>query len=183
MALHLACAIPARIVRVLKDYLPAELDLIDASMADGITTPDVPDATGYHQWEPGLLVDVPACLIRVVSSTPLPVAGTYPAGFGARGDFLHRFDVMFRVSRPDAATAGSDSPLGMQALLMRYIAGAYRVLCIQKAQLETAADPVAWASEVRMAGSADYGPQPGEAEGTVQRTATLPIDVRLIEAR
>lgn len=180
MSLHLACAIPGRIATVLEDFLPAELDLIDTSMADGITTPDI---VAYHQWEQELRTELPACIVRAVSTTQSEPMAVHPDGFGARVYAWHRFDVMFRVARADAGAAGSDSALGVQQLLMRYVAGSLRVLCIMKPQLETSADPVAFCTQVRWAGSATYGPEPGEGDGSVSRTAILPIEVRLIENR
>jgi hypothetical protein len=179
MSLLLACDIPERIMQVLADFLPTELDSIDTAMADGMTTPDIP-AANYSQWEQGMVPEYPACVIRAVSSSPVDVK---PDTFGQRVDAFHRFDVMFTVSRENANTAGDDSPLGMQKLLMRYIAGAVRVLAIMHEGLQTALDPTRVVTVVNWTEAATYGPDTEQADGSVVRTATLPIEVRLIEAR
>lgn len=175
MALRGPSGVAPRVIQVLKDFLPAELDLIDAEEADGITTPDI-GASNYHHWDRSLTPQVPACMVRVVESTPVEIR---PNTFGQRADVLHRVDVMFKVGIDNAGS----NPENIPRLLYRYVTGAMRVLCIMKEALQTTADPTRWAEIVTWAGPATYGPDPEQDDGTVVRTATLPIDVRRREAR
>jgi hypothetical protein len=71
----------------------------------------------------------------------------------------------------------------MQRLLMRYISGAARVLCVQKERLQTVADAVAYAEDTTWADAATYGPAEEQEDGALVRTATLPIAIRMIEVR
>ncbi len=66
MSPRMMSGLPARIIQVLKDFLPAELDLIDAEEADGITTPDIPTA-GYYQWDKKNIPEHLSFAIRTVS--------------------------------------------------------------------------------------------------------------------
>jgi hypothetical protein len=165
-----------RVCQVLQDYLPAELALIDAEEADGLTTAVILSAN-YHQWDRTVIPEYPACSIRLVSSTPTPAAGIFPDTFGSQIDAWHRIDVMFHV----VASAGP--PTDLQALLVRYITGAVRVLFIQKVGLATIADPTDDASWMTWPESAVYGPDELQESGAIVRTATLPIAVRRIEIR
>jgi len=177
MALRLMSGLPGRIVQVLRDFLPAELDLIDTEENDGITTPDI-DSTDYHEWDRLVLSRFPACTLRLVSSSPIEIR---PDTFGQRSDAEHRVDVMFHASLEESGT----DPVTLQRILMRYVCGAMRVLAVMKYGLETTADPVAFAGVelVTWAEPATYGPEEEQEDGLVVRTATLPISIRRREAR
>ncbi len=175
MSLRLMSGLPARVIAVLQDYLPAELNLIDAEEADGITTPDIA-AGDYFEWDRQVLYNFPACTIRTVSSTPVEVL---PEGFGKRVDAIHRLDIMFHARDEDAA----GSEVTLQRLMHRYVNGAMRVLCVVYEALQTVADPTRHVEIVTWAGPATYGPEMPQEDGAVVRTATLPIDIRRREAR
>lgn len=172
MSIRMMSGIPSRFIQVLTDFLPAELDLIDAEEADGITTPDV---AAFYAWDRRALDKFPAVTIRPVSSSPFVV---HPDGVGDRVDGSHRIDVMFHITPKQAAT-----PENRQALLFRYVAGAVRVIGVEKWALQTSADPVLWATVVTWAGEAVYGPEPDQEDGAIVRSATVSFDVRRIEAR
>lgn len=176
MALRLMSGLPARVAQVLKDFLPAELDLIDAEEADGITTPDVANAN-YYEWDQQVIPKFPACSIRTVSSAPVEVR---PDTFGRRVDARHRLDVMFHATLQEVV--GSD-PLVLQKLMHRYVNGAMRVLCLMKEALQTSADNVRFLELVEWAEAATYGPEEAQGDGAIVRTATLPISVRRREER
>lgn len=176
MAILLMSKLPARVIQVLQDYLPAELDLIDASLADGITTVDIANAD-YYDWDIPVIQEYPAVSLRPVSSTP--TGKVYTALMGERIDAEHRIDVMFHVQLSDAA----QEPSLMLKLLYRYIAGAARVLCVTKEALQTVADPTRYASMCAWVGDAEYGPSVEQEEGALVRTATLPISIRMFENR
>jgi len=180
MSLRMMSGLPLRISQVLQDFLPAELDLIDAEEADGITTADVP-AANFYQWDGRWIPETPACAIRMVSSTPIDVR-TYL--MGERMDASHRLDVIFHLTAGDIGPAdGTSNPVTMQALLARYINGAMRVLCVRHEALDTTADPTRYVELVTWAEPATYGPDVEQEDGAVVRSATLPIAVRRREAR
>lgn len=166
--------LPKRVIRVLKDYLPGELDLIDAEEADGIETPDIAD-DAYHERDPEFIVRYPACSIQETSSTPVEVLSK---GMGERVDQQDRLDVMFH------ATIGhANDPVKVQRLLHRYISGAVRVLCVMKEALQTKSDSTRLVELVTWAGEATYGPEVEQETGAIVRSATLPISIRRREER
>jgi hypothetical protein len=174
--------IPARVIQVLQDYLPAELDLIDTEEGDSVTTPDI-DNADYHQWDRLTIAEYPACSLRTVSSTLVDIK---PETFGRRIDAFHRVDVMFHATIANAVAASTaDQSMVLQKLMHRYIAGAARVLCVMYEGLQTSADATRWAETVIWTEPAVYGPEFDQTEdgGAIVRTATLPIAVRRREAR
>jgi hypothetical protein len=176
MAIRMMSGLPERVIQVLKDFLPAELDLIDAEEADSITTPDI-GADDYHEWDRPVIHEFPACSIRPVSSRPVEVLSE---GFGKRVDAVHRLDVSFHVV---IAQATDSDPQMMQDLLFRYITGAMRVLCVTKEALQTTADPTRFVEIVTWFGEATYGPGVEQDDGAIVRSAVLPIAVRRREER
>lgn len=180
MALRMMSPLPARVIQVLKDFLPAEMTLIDAEEADGITTPTIA-ALDYFEWDQGTIRSFPACSLRLVSSRPHAEDFTEirPDSLGKRASVLHRMDVMFHVTKGDT----SGDSLELQRLLTRYINGAMRVLCIMKYELPTTADPTAFVAWTKWVGEATYGPEEAQDEGAIVRTAILPVEIWTIEAR
>lgn len=183
MSLRLMSPLPARIIQVLQDYLPAELDLIDAEENDGLTTPNIPTTPPcWFAWNKPLLVEFPACTVETVGSAPLDVK---PDGFGRRLDVRHRLNLRFSASTNVVAGA---SPLNLQKVLHRYVNGAIRVLCLMHEGLDTVADPVDFGSPnattlCEWVEEAIYGPEAEQEGGAIVRTAMLPVRVRRIEAR
>lgn len=173
MPLHLMAAVPARVIQVLKDFLPAELDLIDTSMADGVVTPDIPNRD-YFEIDKKIVDSFPALTIRTVMSEPVEIR---PITFGSRSDARHHIELMVHV------TSTQGDALRMQKLLHRYATAIIRVLTIQKCNLETAADPVQYAEIVEWTQPMMYSPLPQQAEGAIVRTVTIPLSVRLREVR
>jgi len=184
MTLLLMSPVQARIVQVLKDYHAAELALVDVDANDGFTSTAIPaDSNHYYDWDRKNIPEYPACSIRDVSSIPFSV---HADNFGGRVDARHRVEVMFHATI--AKVPSGSEPRDLAKLLHRYITAAYRVLCDKKNGLETVADPTRWGSPnvttiVTWADAAVYGPESDQMDGAVVRTATLPIDVRRIEAR
>lgn len=176
MALRGMSGVPARIVQVLTDFLPAELDLIDVEEVDGITTPDV---AFWYEWDNPAIPQYPAVSVRAVSSTPTMI---HMDGFGRRSDAMHRVDVKFHATLAQETTPSAPDQLGR--LMYRYITGAIRVLCVMHPTLDTIAEPTVsvFAVNTIWAGEATYGPEE-EQDGQIIRTATLPISVRRIEER
>lgn len=175
MAIRMMSGLPARVIQVLQDYLPAELDLIDAEEADGVTTPDIASAD-YYPWDIHNITAYPACSIRAESTVPIEVLDS---DMGSRVDAYHNLEVMFHVTSGVTDSAGVD----LQVLLARYISGAARVLCITKWALQTSADPTRFVEVVQWVNEATYGPQLEQDDGAIVRTAILPIRVRRRESR
>lgn len=175
MSIRMMSPLPARVAQVLKDYLPTELALIDAEEADSLTTPVI-ESGDYYEWDTKYIARYPACSIRTVSSTPFEVLTD---GMGKRIDADHRIDVRFHLTQGQA----NADPLKLQKFMHRYIAGAARVLCVMKEALQTAADSTRYAEVVTWTEPATYGPEEEQDDGSLVRTATLPISVRRREAR
>lgn len=182
MAVRMMSGLPARVAQVLKDYLPAELDLIDIEEADSITTPDIESAS-YYEWDQKLIQRYPACSIRTASSSALVNQDgspqVYPLTFGSAIRARHRLDVRFHLTIGQA----NANPLTLQKFMQRYVAGAMRVLCIMHPTLTTVADPVDFVSDVLWVGDAVYGPEEEQDDGALVRTATLPIEIIRSEVR
>ena len=180
MSLRMMSPLPARVVQVLKDFLPAELDLIDTEESDGITTPDIA-AGDYYEWDQPTIRAFPACSLRIVSSRPNEenAAEIRPDAFGRRASVRHRIDVMFHMTK---GVTDGDS-LNLQRYLTRYINGAMRVLMIMKYDLKTTADPNEFVKHTEWVGEATYGPEETQDDGSIVRTGILPIQIWTIEAR
>jgi hypothetical protein len=174
MPLTLMARLPARVIQVLKDYLPAELDLVDANVGDGIVTPDIDTSRGYFELDKRVLDVIPSLCIHTLSSEPVEVK---PITFGSRAYAIHNLEILVTVS------SQLGDALLMEKLLHRYAAAIIRVLCIQKLNLETAADPVPFAEIVQWLGTIDYRPLPEQQDGKIVRTVSIPIAVRLREVR
>lgn len=174
MPLTLMSKLPARIIQVLKDFLPAELDLVDANVADGLVTPDIDPARGYFELDKRTLDVIPSLCVHCVSSEPLEVK---PITFGSRAYAIHNIEILVTVS------SQLGDALVLEKLLYRYAAAVIRVLCIQKLNLETAADPTQFCEIVQWLGTMDYRPLPEQQDGKIVRTVSIPIAVRLREVR
>lgn len=191
MSLRMMTPLCARIAQTLKDYLPAELDLIDTEEADSITTPNIPNGN-YYTWDRRVVPEFPAVTMRTVSSQPAAGRGVgiRQAQMGERADVTHRIEIMFHATIETATGSGAagNEEIILQSLMHRYINGAMRVLCVTKEGLQTSADPVYFDSPTATTicewfDPATYGPLEVQDDGVMVRTATLPIHVRRIEAR
>jgi hypothetical protein len=183
MAIRLMGPIVGRIILVLQDYLPAELDLIDAyEAANGGISLTTPDILYWNDWDRMLIPEYPAFSARTVSSLPIDVK---PDTFGQRITASHRIDLMFHATMQNVQ---GSNPRDLQAILHRYIAGAARVLCVMKERLQTVSDPTEWGSPgsrtvCRWQDEATYGPETEQEGGAIVRTATLPVRVERAEVR
>lgn len=174
MSLRMWSAIPQRIVQVLQDYLPDELDLIDAEEADGITTPDV-QTTEYYRWLTPVSPTFPAIRIETVGARPVEVR---PDSFGQRVDAVY----LYRIHADAGIDNADSSPLLLQTYVERYVKGIIRVLAVKSSRLETVADPNPFVEHLEWNEVASVGPEPGQ-EGIFVRTGVVPIAVRRREQR
>lgn len=173
MPLRGPSGLPARIIQVLRDFLPAELALIDGEEGE-FTTPS-PAAGSYHEWDRPLIPVFPAITLAALRARPRQV---HAQGFGNRLDATYEVDIKVHVQ----ISAGSDDARRLQNLCFRYAMGVERVLCHTKDQLQTAADPTPYASECAPR-SMEWGPTQAQESGQQTRTATVGVDVRKIETR
>lgn len=173
MPMRMFHGIPPRINQVLKDFLPAELDLIDTEETQA-ATPDIPAGAYWDYFRP-VLPQFPGVRINPKAMTPIDVK---PDTFGQRLDAWFKFDVIVDVQLRTA----EDTPLVLQQLVTTYTAGIFRVLCIFKEGLQTAADTTRFAKIVTPDGDIQIGPLE-EQEGVLVRSGSVPIQVRMIEAR
>jgi hypothetical protein len=176
----MASPIPARIIQVLQDYLPAELNLIDTEEGNDFATPDISNGD-YFQWERAEITSFPAFTMRLQQFDPIEARATE---FGGRLHANYRAECMVHVTL-GVSTA---NPLRLQQLCYRYMAGVYRVLLIAHNGLDTVADPVRWGTPtattvVEPAGTVQLGPGQQQESGAIVRTVTVPVNVRRIEAR
>jgi hypothetical protein len=174
MSLRGMSPIPARVIQVLQDFLPAELDLIDTEEG-GDATPDIP-AGNYHRYDRRPIPAFPAIAMRARASHLVDVRQDT---FGQRAVWEHLIDVLIHVQLADAG----DDAQSLQACLQRYVTGAFRVLVVMKEGLQTSADPTRFVELVSLAGDLDYGPQDTQAQGEIVRTGVVPLRVRRTEAR
>jgi hypothetical protein len=173
MALTMMGPLPDRVIQVLQDFLPEELDQVDIEMADGIVTPDI-EERNYFNRDRRVIANYPALTIRIVASNPIEVR---PKQFGSRVDAKHDLEVIVHVvaSQGDAET--------LQALMARYAAGIIRVLCIQRERLGTTLDPAAFVDIVEWLRPISYSPMPTQTEGAIVRSVTIPLSIRRREVR
>jgi len=176
MSLRMPSGLPARVIQVLKDYLPAELDLIDIEEGSDFVTPDVA-VDNYHEWDRHLFTKpYPAISMAVLRARVLEIQ---PVSFGSRIHAIYEIDVKAHV----ALDAGSDDALRLQQLAFRYATGIARVLAVQKNGLETAADPVIRDKTYVRLRELRWGPEVNQREGQMTRTATVGIDIDKTESR
>ena len=179
MSIRQMTPVPGRIVQALKDYLFTETTLIDAEEGDGIVTPQILDQN-FFDYDRKLEFQFPACTVRGVGSVPVEVRA---ALFGTRIHAIHRIEVMFHATIAQARDSRT-----LEKFMQRYVNGAVRVLAVVYEGLQTAGDPVRWGSPnaetiCEWTAQATYGPEVEQGDGSIVRTATLPLDIRRIEAR
>lgn len=160
-----------RITATLQAYLPAELDLIDAEMADGLTLEDVTDI--YEHEAPISLVPSPLCIVVNAESSE-PVEITTHTNSPGIYDCEHRIVVRFEMKN-----TGNEEPQTMKKRVLRYARAIERVLAIKYPTLPNAG--VETVTYVRRIDSATYL-QDGQEAGESVRTATIPFIVRNYEA-
>ena len=165
--------VAGRIVQVLKDYLPAELDALDTLLGQP-ETPDIQDS-GYFEYGRRVQIQFPGVRVRHKGMRPIEVR-TF-----LMGELLYAWyliDVMVDVELSTVA----DDELALERNLMTYVEGIYRVLCLRYDGLETIADPTRFAFAVELESDVSVGPIESQ-EGYAVRTGILPLRVRRNEQR
>ena len=169
--------IPARIIQVLKDFLPAELDLIDADESQD-ATPDI-GAGDYWEYLKPLVADFPAVRIDVVGMSPEETLVDSAGQLPGRLTGAYQFDIWADVQ---IDTAVQDA-LSLQKLVTTYSMGIFRVLCILKDGLQTTADDTRFAHTVVPGGDVRVVTHESPSEGNLVRSGVVPIIVTRIETR
>lgn len=159
-----------RVSATLQTYLGAELDLIDAEMADGVTLDDV---VGYYEHEaPVDLVDVDiAVVVNAESSEAMEI--TTQTNSPGIYDCEHRI-----VVRAEMKNTRNEEPQTMKKRVLRYARAIERVLAIKYPTMPNAG--VETVTYVRRIDSATYA-QEEQIPGQIVRTATVPFIVRNYE--
>jgi hypothetical protein len=152
----------------LEDFLPAELDLIDAQRG-GDPTPDILAYLGG----PRPVVNIyPGCNVDA-KRTIIVTAWEDDVSTG-RFDYIRHLEVALHVQM-----TGEDSNR-MRDLAERYEAAALRVLLAKKTGLETVADPVRFAQMVRPDGESTTVDEE-QSSGAFVRSVRIPIAVDMSE--
>ena len=173
MSVLIAIPIAARLIQVLKDFLTAELALIDTEADDTIVTPPIP-VGNFHETVLDPVPGTPAILMSVLATE---LIDRRVLQMGGTSDAQTRVDVVVVTSIADA---GEDA-LAIQQFTLRYMVGIYRVLAIKHARLDTTGDPNAFVENTVLAGPMDPGPAPGQEPGQMVRTAVVPLNIRTRE--
>lgn len=163
-----------RIVAILQDSLPAELDLIDAERADGISLEDVPNGAYYkYANQVPLVENSRAILVTPQATQPLSLdSGINQAG-QSRYMALHRADVEVHLK-----DVNLEEPQTTQSRLLRYALAIERVLMMKNYTLGNTV------TACYREGDAAYTPvkQSGDDQaGQFTASARLPFTVRLSE--
>lgn len=160
----------ARIVSTLQTYLPAELDLIDAEMADGITLEDVSNAKYYsYEAEAGSLDESPAITVNVEATEPLMLLSTT----NSPGLDRSRHRVMVGVHMKNEGNEAD--PATMKKRVLRYARAITRILVNKYPTLGGTV------LSTTREGEATYISQDQEP-GNYVRSAKIPIVVETYEA-
>lgn len=176
MTMRMIQPVVDRVIQVLRDFLPAELDLIDAEEGQA-ATPDVANGNYWSYLRP-VVIDFPAVRIEVKGTTINEVDNLTGLLSARRIDAYHRIEVWIDAQ---AVTAEDDAGT-LQRWMMTYSKAVFRVLCVAKPGLETALDPVLWATSVEPDGEIRIHAATDQ-EGAIVRSAVVPIRVRRIENR
>jgi hypothetical protein len=172
VTMRMTVGLGARIIQVVRDFLPAELNLVDSDNG-GLATPDIPNANMF-EWNRPLINAFPALVLAFSSPQIIEMRGLL------MGDRLHAiYPVDVRVH---VLGEGPDDAHRLQELSFRYVLALTRILTDQKHGLETALDPVRYVHLVRLRG-VFFGPDVNQDEGQITRTSAVMLDVERIEQR
>ena len=171
MSTILGSDISARIITVLEDYLPAELDLIDIQRGGSATA----NISAYYAGSRPVVPIYPSITVDV-QRWEITEARPVSLDTGRLGYDAHAL-VGVHVQ-----TVGEDVNR-MRDLAERYMAGVVRVLVIRKDGLETALDNTRMSGScegVRMDGDAVVIDE-GQGSGAMIRSVKIPLVVWMIE--
>lgn len=163
----------ARMVTILQTYLPAELDLIDAEEADGITMDDVANAEYYQgEVDDQHTPEYPAIVVDVRASNPIAITTTTHSPGTDQSDH----EIVVSVLMNNSA---NESKAILKKRILRYARAIVRVLAIKYATLPDGAAPTVFRVWREGAGRALY--KDSEDETTYLRTAEIPFLVQTYE--
>jgi hypothetical protein len=159
-----------RITATLQAYLPAELNIIDGEMNDGVT---LDDPVAYYECEMdlGYIPEYPAIVTDVKATLPLDIKSTLVSPGVA--DELHSITVSAHLRNN-----GNEDPAVMKKRILRYSRAIVRVLAMKYPTLPNAG--IETVVSVKREGEATYIMQE-QTTGLLVRTATVPFSVRTYE--
>jgi hypothetical protein len=156
-------------ISILQTYLPAELDLIDAEEADGITMDDVANAQYYQgEVDDQHTPEYPAIVVDARASVPIAITSTTHSPGTDQSDH----EIVVSVLMNAAANEGKAT---LKKRILRYARAIVRVLAIK---YSTLSDTVVYVKR-EGAGQAVY--KDSEDETVYLRTAEIPFLVQTYE--
>jgi hypothetical protein len=156
-------------ISILQTYLPAELDLIDAEEADGITMDDVANAQYYQgEVDDQHTPEYPAIVVDARASVPIAITSTTHSPGTDQSDH----EIVVSVLMNAAASEGKAT---LKKRILRYARAIVRVLAIK---YSTLSDTVVYVKR-EGAGQAVY--KDSEDETVYLRTAEIPFLVQTYE--
>jgi hypothetical protein len=161
----------AQMITTLQTYLPAELDIIDADMADGITLDDVADADYYaFEVDDAHTPAYPAIVVDARASIPVAITTTTHSPGTDQSDH----EIVVSVLMNNSA---NESKATLKKRILRYARAVVNVAAMKYPRLGTATGIVQCKREG--AGPAFYRDE--EDETAYLRTAEIPFLVQTYE--
>lgn len=164
-----ATDVPSRVIQVLEDFLPAELDLVDIERG-GAATPDI---AAYMAGPRPSQSIFPAVTVDTKEDQEIDGRGISWDGIG-RLQHVYTIEVAAHIQ-----TTGEDTNR-MRDLAERYFAGIVRVLRHRQDGLETTADPVRFATSVTRPDPATFLDEQ-QSSGALVRSVRIPFRIEIIE--
>lgn len=159
----------SRIIATLQTYLPAELDLIDAEMADGLTLGDIENAAYFEYEADSSIVEFTRAIVVDVEGTDPLIHDTITNSPGRIVD-EHSIRVQFDLKDVD-----NEGPHLTKRRVLRYARAIVRVLAIKYPTLPSAG--VETVTRVYRADTMTYRLNETQGEGQFVRSAVIPFKV------
>lgn len=159
----------SQVIATLQAYLPAELNLIDTEMADGLTLDDVDNAAYYEVENDATLVEqVRSILVIVEGSDPLSIDTLLHSP--GRVHQEHTIVVTFNLK-----DVGNEEPHLTKRRVLRYARAIERVLAVKYPTLPSGG--VETVVRTYRADTMTYRLNPEQGEGQNVRSAVIPFKV------
>ncbi|HKB37267.1 MAG TPA: hypothetical protein VKD72_12500 [Gemmataceae bacterium] len=160
-------------IRIMQTFLPAELDIIDGEMSDGLTMEDVPNERYFdYELDETYIPQGPSITITPESTTGLSILSTTNSPGLDRSE--HRVIVGVHVK-----DSGNEGPSSLRKRCLRYERAIVRVLCIKYPTFPNAGLETVTVTEVD--GDITYK-DTGQEGGQYVRSARVPLRIRTYES-
>lgn len=159
----------SRIIATLQSYLPAELDLIDTEMGDGLTLSDVDNAAYLeYETESAAVEHVRSIIVTVEGSDPIAIDSTLVSP--GRVHQEHAVTVHFHSKDVE-----NEAPHLTKRRVMRYARAIERVLAVKYPTLPSSG--VETVVGTFRDGTMTYRLDPEQGDGQFVRSAVIPFRV------